>query len=437
MVLLSFSSVEVRDSVLAATVVWSTWFSRLEVWTPGVTHESRRAWLSNSGLPIHLWSDGTFRNIAGHWGSYLLVDAATEEPFSFERARVLIVTSFPGRIDEVVQVIVQDNVYSIVIQEVELVRIPVVEQPVRTGGSDGDGGKKARSLYVAVGNFGESDALTCFGGGRRGVCSVDDVRVAWAGDRSRDIVEVKSTPDSSANRESPLGFLEGVTASSKTIVANNDLLHSPVALGSVGSSGGIVLLWEGSRFVADSSIVERNYVVVQGRWISEGCVCSVVAVSAPSNLDEQAIMLSELARVINSVSMPVCVGCEFNMVRWPSERSSLPRGISDHSPLSLSNDDRDWGSRPFRFLNCWLDSVANVRCFSSEWRQLAGEGIGMGNVFVRLRQMKVFLRKLNKEEFRDVDMIIEDMQRRIDGVDEGVSCGGANFESIGNQRQWT
>ncbi|KAK8490909.1 hypothetical protein V6N11_073343 [Hibiscus sabdariffa] len=92
------------------------------------------------------------------------------------------------------------------------------------------------SLDVVVGNVGESDALTCFGGESRGVCSADDVRVAWAGDRSRDVVEVKSTPESVANRESPLGFLEGVTASSKTTVANNDLLSSPAALGVTGAS---------------------------------------------------------------------------------------------------------------------------------------------------------------------------------------------------------
>ncbi|KAK8583508.1 hypothetical protein V6N12_067778 [Hibiscus sabdariffa] len=38
----------------------------------------------------------------------------------------------------------------------------------------------------------------------------------------------------------------------------------------VGSSGVILVLWEGSHFVADSSIVARHYVVVQGRWIPEG-----------------------------------------------------------------------------------------------------------------------------------------------------------------------
>ncbi|KAK8496710.1 hypothetical protein V6N11_029317 [Hibiscus sabdariffa] len=41
--------------------------------------------------------------------------------------------------------------------------------------SDGNVVKKARSLDVVEGNVGESDALTCFGGGCRGVCSADDL----------------------------------------------------------------------------------------------------------------------------------------------------------------------------------------------------------------------------------------------------------------------
>ncbi|KAK9010492.1 hypothetical protein V6N11_036999 [Hibiscus sabdariffa] len=142
MLLLSFSVVELCDSVLAATEVWSAWFSRLEAWTPAVRHELLRAWLSISCLPIHLWSEGTFRNIAGIWGSYLRVDVATEEP-----SRVLIITSFPGWIDEVMQVMVQDYAYSIVIQEAELVRIPAVEHPEEE--SDTEVGDESRGASVA------------------------------------------------------------------------------------------------------------------------------------------------------------------------------------------------------------------------------------------------------------------------------------------------
>ncbi|KAK8563404.1 hypothetical protein V6N12_035552 [Hibiscus sabdariffa] len=96
----------VSISVLAQemyAVAWmealSKWFGRLEDWSSSVAHESHRAWLSISGLPIHLWSEGLFRNVIGLWGTYLCVDAATEEPASFERARVLIGTASRAWID--------------------------------------------------------------------------------------------------------------------------------------------------------------------------------------------------------------------------------------------------------------------------------------------------------------------------------------------------
>ncbi|KAL4379101.1 hypothetical protein GQ457_02G022160 [Hibiscus cannabinus] len=81
-----------------------------------------------SGLSIHLWSEGSFRNITGLWGKYLWVDAPTEEPISFERARILIVTSMRGRIDEVVEVVSLGTIFPIVVQEAELVRVLTVEQ---------------------------------------------------------------------------------------------------------------------------------------------------------------------------------------------------------------------------------------------------------------------------------------------------------------------
>ncbi|KAK8556504.1 hypothetical protein V6N12_002903 [Hibiscus sabdariffa] len=96
MVLLSFSNVELCGSLLESKDVWSAWFGRLEVWSPTVAHDSCQPWISITGLPIHLWSEGTFQNIA-------------------------------GRLDEVVKINPHDTVYTIVIQEAELVRVPTIE----------------------------------------------------------------------------------------------------------------------------------------------------------------------------------------------------------------------------------------------------------------------------------------------------------------------
>lgn len=42
----------------------------------------------------------------------------------------------------------------------------------------------------------------------------------------------------------------------------------------------------------------------------------------------------------------------FKIIQW-----SLPRPISDHSLVVLLDDDRDWGPRPFRFLDSFLTPI--------------------------------------------------------------------------------
>ena len=37
-------------------------------------------------------------------------------------------------------------------------------------------------------------------------------------------------------------------------------------------------------------------------------------------------------------------------------QEALPRLISYHCPIKLSSNSIDWGPRPFRFNNCWLEN---------------------------------------------------------------------------------
>ncbi|KAK8574501.1 hypothetical protein V6N12_062191 [Hibiscus sabdariffa] len=183
MVLISFLTMDLRDGLLASMDVWLAWFGRLEAWSHTVTHDSCRAWILSSGLLIHLWLEGTSRNIAGLWGCYLRVDAATEKPSSFERAR------------------------AVVILEAELVWVPVVEH--REEEFESEMGitltrgvwlhlslmcraieGHARYLDVVVGYAGASVASDHPVGCRGGVCSEGDVATAIVGDQSRVYMDV-------------------------------------------------------------------------------------------------------------------------------------------------------------------------------------------------------------------------------------------------------
>ncbi|KAL4335009.1 hypothetical protein GQ457_07G010330 [Hibiscus cannabinus] len=118
--LLMFTNEEdMRDMVSRPAI--KQWFTKIEGWKPGVQIGSRSVWLSVVGIPIHLWSEGTFCSIAQVWGSLIRVEDATAEPQSFERARFLIEASCVDRIEETLKLFWGDESYRIRIQEVEVV----------------------------------------------------------------------------------------------------------------------------------------------------------------------------------------------------------------------------------------------------------------------------------------------------------------------------
>ncbi|XP_028082409.1 uncharacterized protein LOC114283731 [Camellia sinensis] len=60
----------------------------------------------------------------------------------------------------------------------------------------------------------------------------------------------------------------------------------------------------------------------------------------------------------------------------PNECWGLPRTVSDHCPIVLKEDNRDWGPKPFRFMNCWvlhsdfLPMAEKLRLAEEEFHQL-------------------------------------------------------------------
>ncbi|KAL4318872.1 hypothetical protein GQ457_18G012420 [Hibiscus cannabinus] len=275
MVLLAFLDANSRQLLLSQDFL-STCFDRLEDWTTSAEYVSRRAWLSISGLPIHLWSEGSFCNIVGLWSMYLRVDVATEEPASFKRARILIETSVRGRIDEVVEVASLGTMFFIVVQEVELVWVPTVEQrgvvdgaalseqsqeasvasprknsPIEQVGDDSSrwhanqlwetkSAGKGRGTSMVVG--GASDRVVCDCGG---VYNEGDVDFALTGIRSREGLDIVQPSMFVAERDS-LGVkvvsdCESAEQYGRVVSVNGEGSPSTSVLGLAGAAAAPVI----------------------------------------------------------------------------------------------------------------------------------------------------------------------------------------------------
>jgi exonuclease III len=75
----------------------------------------------------------------------------------------------------------------------------------------------------------------------------------------------------------------------------------------------------------------------------------------------------------------------------------LKRDVSDHCPLIVKYDGHDWGPKPFRFNNHWLNNKDFPKLVEKEWASFKVEGRKGYALKEKLKMLKGALRKWNKE----------------------------------------
>ncbi|XP_058220671.1 uncharacterized protein LOC131330923 [Rhododendron vialii] len=189
----------------------------------------------------------------------------------------------------------------------------------------------------------------------------------------------------------------------------------------IGSSGGLLSIWNRKFFKADNIISHRSFIVMHG-VINNSFPCCLANVYAPNEVEDRRVLWDELLGLKGNSSTPWCIGGDFNEISSISERKGcqrlergmkefleffnsmelldipmigrkftwtnyqdhailsrldrflisqqwldsfkllqwgLHRPISDHCPILLTDDSRDWGPRPFKFMDIWL---SNPKC---------------------------------------------------------------------------
>ncbi|XP_028062045.1 uncharacterized protein LOC114265423 [Camellia sinensis] len=188
-----------------------------------------------------------------------------------------------------------------------------------------------------------------------------------------------------------------------------------MAVDSEGAAGGLLCVWNPQVFQLLDCCSNRNFIILSGTLFSN-LACVIVNVYGPTDGASRKRLWETLKNLKKSFVAPWCLGGDFNEVRYASERAGcshrsggmkdfnefidsmevcdlpmlgrkftwcnsqegakwsrldrfflspdwlqkfnlklwgLPRRLSDHSPILLMEDERDWGPKPFRFLNAW------------------------------------------------------------------------------------
>ncbi|GAU43110.1 hypothetical protein TSUD_373050 [Trifolium subterraneum] len=112
----------------------------------------------------------------------------------------------------------------------------------------------------------------------------------------------------------------------------------------------------------------------------------------------------------------------------------LPREVSDHCPLILKYNHGDWGPKPFRFNNYWLENKNLKPVVESFWENQRVEG-WMGFVLKeKLKGLKILLREWHKQEYGGLEVKIEELKIEICSLDRKGEEVGLTTQEIESRK---
>nr|GEX88651.1 RNA-directed DNA polymerase, eukaryota [Tanacetum cinerariifolium] len=89
---------------------------------------------------------------------------------------------------------------------------------------------------------------------------------------------------------------------------------------SLGSSGGILCIWEASIFKKDFVTVSDNFIAIYGTWIPNNAKILIVSIYAPQQPGHKRVLWDYLSLLIDRWNGEVILMGDFNEVRSKEER---------------------------------------------------------------------------------------------------------------------
>ena len=268
---------------------------------------------------------------------------------------------------------------------------------------------------------------------------------------------------------------------------NLDWKFSP----SIGNSGGILSIWEVDYFSLESTRIEPNWIAIVGTIPSKNLRCILINLYNPCDVERRKEVWNEIEEMCKSLGIPCLIMGDCNEVTHPSERGSLMvsqtgmydfknfiqnnnlldippsngsftwirgnsksrldrllishewleiypsfkttllnRTLSDHSPILASTSDKNWGPKPFRFLNAWLSHPNCLKVIKDSW--LATENLPISE---KLKAVKTSLKEWNTFEFGFIDQNIESLEKKLKILDEIADSRILDSQELNERRQ--
>jgi exonuclease III len=97
------------------------------------------------------------------------------------------------------------------------------------------------------------------------------------------------------------------------------------------------------------------------------------------------------------------------------------RDISDHCPVWLECSTLNWGPKPFKFLNCWLQHPEFISFVKDNWDSAIIRGNSAFILKEKLNRLKEALKNWNREVFGIVDLNIEKTVKELNDMEDQIA----------------
>ncbi|GJW95509.1 RNA-directed DNA polymerase, eukaryota [Tanacetum coccineum] len=256
---------------------------------------------------------------------------------------------------------------------------------------------------------------------------------------------------------------------------------------SVGSSGGILCVWEATVFKKDHVTISDNFIAIYGTWLPSNSKVLFVAIYAPQQPSLKRVLWEYVSTLLGRWNGEVIIMGDFNEVRSKDERLGsvfnpssarifdhfitssglvdvklegyaftwshpsatkmskldrflvsqgilslfpsitalcLDRHLSDHRPILLREVHTDFGPTPFRFYHSWFRMVGFNDMVEQAWLSFSHtDSNGMIRFKKKLQDLKIIIRLWIKDKKMQQSGVKSSIKNELSSIDKDLDRG--------------
>ncbi|CAL5358449.1 unnamed protein product [Camellia sinensis] len=210
-----------------------------------------------------------------------------------------------------------------------------------------------------------------------------------------------------------------------------------MAVDSTGAAGGLLCVWNPEVFQIKDCCCNKSFILLSGT-LYHSFQCVVVNVYGCSRMDRGMREFNAMIDQLELIDLPM-LGRNFT---WSNSQdgerwSRLDRFLlnTDWVPILLLEDERDWGPRPFKFINAWLFHPGFMKVVQKCWAETMLDGWAGFKCLYKLKALKATLKQWNNEVFGHVEFKLKQVEKELHILDLLAEEGSLSSSQAARRRE--